>query len=110
LEGVPTVLATLIDECLYKAAQTRPSPANFSRRLERHQAKMGTSVGLAQLQEANHAEVQRRAEAARQHSQARTESERRADLAASAARGLSRISDQLGQGAMDRRSVRHRGE
>jgi len=95
LDGVPTVLATLIDECQYKAPQTRPSPANFRARLDRHQAKVETSAGLAQLQEANHAEVQRRAEAARQASQARTASERRADLVASATRALSRISAQL---------------
>lgn len=95
LEGVPTVLVTLVDECLYKSPQTRPSPAHFRARLERYHAKVETSTGLAQLQEADHAEVQRRAEAARQQSRARTESERRADLAASAARGLRRISDQL---------------
>jgi eukaryotic-like serine/threonine-protein kinase len=95
LEGVPTVLATLIEECLYKAPQTRPSPANFRARLDRHQAKIERSAGLTQLQEANHAEVQRRAEAARHASQARTESERRADLVASATRGLSRISAQM---------------
>jgi eukaryotic-like serine/threonine-protein kinase len=80
---------------VYKAPQTRPSPANFRARLERHQAKIELSAGLAQLQEADHAEVQRRAEAARQQSQVRTESERRADLAASTVRGFARISDQL---------------
>lgn len=95
LEGVPTALVTLVDECLYKAPQTRPSPANFRARLERYQAKIELSAGLSQLQEADHAEVQRRAEAARQQSQVRTESERRADLAASAARGFARISDRL---------------
>src|SRR5699024_1887713 len=90
LEGVPIALATLVDECLYKAAQTRPSPANFGARLERYQAKVEMSAGLAQLQEADHVEVQRRAQAAAKESQARTESERRADLAASAARTLAR--------------------
>ena len=39
--------------------------ANFRARLERHQANVETSAGLAQLQEANHAKVQRRAKAAR---------------------------------------------
>lgn len=95
LDGVPTVLATLIEECLYKSPQTRPSPANFRARLDRHRTKVETSVGLAQLQEANHAEVQRRAEAARQASLARTESERRADLVSSATRALHRIVDRL---------------
>jgi serine/threonine-protein kinase len=95
LEGVPTALATLVDECLYKAPQTRPSPANFRARLERHQAKIELSAGLAQLQEADHVEVQRRAESARQQSRARTESERRSDLASSAARAFARIADQL---------------
>ena len=33
LEGVPTLLAALVEECLYKAPGARPTPANLARRL-----------------------------------------------------------------------------
>jgi hypothetical protein len=95
MEGVPTALSTLIEECLYKAPETRPSPANFRARLGRHQTKVRSSPGLEQLEEANHAEVQRRATAARQQSEARTESDRRAAILSDAGRALDRIGAQL---------------
>lgn len=96
LEGVPTALATLVDECLLKAPAARPTPANFRTRLDRYQAKANAAGGgLAQLEAANHAAVKRQAAEARQQSEAMTERERRMALDASAKISLSRISAAL---------------
>lgn len=95
LESAPTALATLIDECMYKAPETRPSPANFRARLDRCRTKVVESVGLEKLQEANRAEVQRRAAAARLASEAQTEEERRSALFTTATRSVTRISVHL---------------
>lgn len=76
---LPRPLASLIEECLFKAPNARPSPANIRARLER--ALEGPRLeGLAALQEANQAQIHREAEAARASSRARTEAERRASL------------------------------
>lgn len=95
LDGVSRGLAALIDECLYKAPEARPSPANFRARLDRQRAELQKSPGLAQLEIANHAEVQRRAIKARKESEGQTEAQRRATLAASSRTGLARISAQV---------------
>lgn len=90
----PAALAALVDECLYKAPEARPSAANFRARLE----KLGqppASPGLTALHEANRAEVLRREELARQASIAQSAAERRADLVAAAKRLLDHISDAL---------------
>lgn len=94
LEGVPVSLAAVVEECLYKASEARPAPANLKARLERL-AQPPASVGLAKLQEANRAEVARRGEEARRASAARTESERRSALANAAMRNFARISGSL---------------
>lgn len=91
LTGVSTALATLIDECLFKAPDTRPSPANFRARLDRLRFAP-TTGGLAALQAANQAEVQRRATEEQQRSVAMTEAEQRAARRASAEVTLERIS------------------
>ena len=58
LNGVPTALETLIDECLFKSPDTRPSPANVRARLDR--LKKGVFLyGLAALQGVNQAEIRR---------------------------------------------------
>ncbi|BCB84445.1 serine/threonine protein kinase [Phytohabitans suffuscus] len=100
LEGVSAGLAALIDECLYKAPGARPGPANVLARLTRL-AQAAPSGGLASLQEANRAEVQRRGEDDRRDSSSRSESERRADLLASAKTSFQRIADQLRTAVMD---------
>lgn len=94
LSEVPAPLGALIDECLYKAPEARPTPANLRARLERT-TQPPASGGLSVLEEANRAEVLRRQEAARSESEARTESERRAELAAAAQRSYDRISSAL---------------
>ncbi|MGQ5696318.1 serine/threonine-protein kinase [Rhodococcus erythropolis] len=101
LVGVPTVLATLVEECLYKAPATRPSPENFRARLTRHRQRAISSPGLMQLQEANHAEVRQRAEAARRASEAKTADETRSELVSTAKRSFLRLSHQLRDELMD---------
>jgi eukaryotic-like serine/threonine-protein kinase len=94
LDQVPAALAALVAECLYKAPQARPTPANLRARLERA-AESAQSPGLARLQEANRGAVARLSEAARQESAARTEQERRAALVAAAKQGYAAISREL---------------
>lgn len=91
---VPAPLAALVEECLYKAAEARPSPNNVAARLARI-AATPPSAGLAKLEEANRAEAVRRGESGRRESQFRSEGERRAGLLAAATKGLTRIQDTL---------------
>lgn len=94
LEGVPGSLGALVDECLYKAAGARPSPANLLQRLDR----MGSdapSGGLARLQAANRQEVSRRGESARRESQALSAEELRQSLFESALKAMVPIGDSL---------------
>lgn len=94
LSSVTAPLAALIEECLYKSPEARPSPKNILARLAKvvHAA---SSEGLARLQEANRAEAVRRGESGRHDSELRSEQERRASLFEAASRSLGRISDSL---------------
>lgn len=94
LADVPAPLAALIDECLYKAAQARPRPANVLERLER-MTQAPSAGGLAALEEANRAEVQRRSEESRRASAAQSESERRSVLFDAADKSLDRVGGAL---------------
>jgi serine/threonine protein kinase len=107
LGGAPTLLAALVEECLYKAAGARPTPANVARRLT-SVAWSAQSPGLARLQEANRDEVSRRGEATRQESESRSVEEIRRELAESANKALTRIGDAL-RDAIDRGSLRSSG-
>lgn len=94
LDGIPAAFGALIDECLYKAPEARPTPADLRIRLDR--AAISRSLpGLSALEKANRIEVLRRQEAARQESEARSESERRAALAAVGKKSYERISEAL---------------
>lgn len=94
LYGTPTAFATLIDECLYKSPEARPTPADLRIRLN-HAGISRSSPGLSALEEANRIEVLKRQEVARQESEARSASERRAALAAVGQRSYERISEIL---------------
>lgn len=83
LTSAPPLLASLIDECLFKAPQARPTPANLLSRLERA-AEHPASAGLASLQEANRVVAIKLAEASSQAAAAQTEEERRDELSNSA--------------------------
>jgi hypothetical protein len=94
LDAARVALAALIEECLYKAPEARPSASNLLARFARA-AQSASSGGLAQLQAANRAEVARRGEDARLASASRSEAERRAQLVESARNGLTRMGDAL---------------
>lgn len=94
LEGVPSALSALVDECLYKAAAARPTPENLRARLDRIEAPE-LSGGLAALEAANRAAVAHRSEAERQKSEAQSDAEKRSELFDAASRGLERISSDL---------------
>ena len=94
LDGVPPSLGALVEECLYKAPQARPTPGNILARLAR--VLTGPpSLGLAKLEEANHQNVVRRGEAERQRSVFRSESARREALVDAATQGLTHVADAL---------------
>jgi serine/threonine-protein kinase len=94
LEGVPTALATLVDECLYKPAGARPSPANMLARLSRI-SDDPKSPGLAKLQQANRVEVNRQGVAGRRESEKQSENERVVELATVAKHALKQMADAL---------------
>jgi|SRR6266540_2213507 len=94
LDYLPAPLGALVEECLYKAPEPRPSPSNLLARLRRFTASP-SSAGLASLEEANRAEVAQRGDVARRASQARSDAERRAALAAAATSGMARIAGAL---------------
>jgi eukaryotic-like serine/threonine-protein kinase len=92
--GVPPLLAALVNECLYKAPEARPSPANILARLGRVEEGR-SSTGLGRLQEANRAEAARRGISVRKESEHQSESDRQKALSAIAHRALEQISDAL---------------
>ena len=94
IDDIPTALGALIEECLYKPPEARPSPANVLARLARVE-EVAPSAGLAKLQEANRAEVARRGERARRASTERTEAERRDALFTAASNELGNITNIL---------------
>lgn len=94
LTGISAALASLIDECLYKPAEARPSARNLLARLERA-VQPPRSPGLARLQEANRAEAERRGQVSRHESAAQSEAERIAALLEVARRSFTTISGSL---------------
>lgn len=72
LGGVPIPLSTLIEECLFKAPEARPTPANLTARLSRIPTTP-TTGGLADLAEANRQAVSQQSEFARSQSEEQTE-------------------------------------
>jgi hypothetical protein len=89
---VPAALAALIEECLYKAPQARPTPDNLLARLGRLKRAPVTG-GLAALAEANRSEAVRRAQNETHVSQTQTELERRQELLGAAKNAMTRISE-----------------
>lgn len=94
LSSAPAPLAALIEECLYKSPEARPSPSNVLARLAKI-AQAAPAEGLARLEEANRAEAVRRGEFGRRESESRSEEERRASLFEAASKSLGRISDSV---------------
>jgi serine/threonine-protein kinase len=100
LTAAPAALAALVEECLYKAAEARPSSANILARLGRV-AEPAPSGGLARLEQANRANVARRGEISRQASAHQSEAERRQGLADTGVQALTRVAATLRDAVMD---------
>jgi hypothetical protein len=100
LDGVPVPLATVLDECLFKAPATRPSPENLLARLSRQQAAP-PSGGLAALQSANQTEVRRRVDSDREASVAASAAEQREDRITAAKATYERVANTLRDAIMD---------
>lgn len=94
LQEAPAALSALIEECLFKAPEARPSPANLRARLDRVSSGQ-SSGGMAELAEANLVAVRQRQEESRRESEARTESERRRMLAEAGTKSHARIATEL---------------
>ena len=94
IEGVAPLLAALVDECMYRSPEARPSPANLLARLSKVQAPPA-SGGLAALQAANQAEIERRAAQDQAASVATTAAERRGLLLRDAERAYEQIIGEL---------------
>lgn len=97
--GVPTALASLIDECLYKAPEACPTPNNVLARLQK--VSLPGSPAASRLQAANQAIVAAQALIEAEKSVASTEAERRQALFATADRGLKLISAKMRQAIVD---------
>lgn len=93
LTGSPPSLASLIQECLFKAPEARPSPTNILARLQ--SLGRATSPGAERLQTANRAIVEKAASAMSEASAEQTRAERRSDLYAAAEISMTRIVDVL---------------
>lgn len=94
LHQLPASLASLIKECLYKAPEARPRPANLAARLPQIQ-NAKTSAGLERLRAANLQEVQRKGEAARLASEHRSEIDQRKELLKVAVSSMKQVGDAL---------------
>ena len=95
IPGVPRVLQSLIDECLYKAPGARLKPIRLLARLK--DIFRVRSEAEDRLQQANALEVQGIAEAARQESLAMSDVERRSDLLEVATLSFGKVVDLLNE-------------
>ena len=91
IPSVPVPLQTLVEECLYKGPEARPTPQNLRQRLKGHSD--APSEAARRLQQANAVAVRHMTELERQESAARSDAERRQELYNDAKQKL----DQLGQ-------------
>jgi serine/threonine protein kinase len=92
---VDSPLRSIIDECLTKAPQARPTAARLVSRLKSQSAAEAPAGGVAALIEAHREQVIRISEQARRESEAQSETERRADLFAAATQVYERIRSKL---------------
>ena len=89
IQGIPTNLQSLIDECLYTRPETRPNPQNLLTRLKR--SVQPTSEAGQRLQLANAIVVNQQAEQDQERSKAITEVERRQEMLKAARQSLENI-------------------
>jgi hypothetical protein len=92
--NAPGKLHYLIEYCLAKAPEARPTPGDFRKQLQlslRH----AIGQGLMDLENANQAEARTRIDLARRESEAKTAAERRTSLAGSAAHSYRLLSEEV---------------
>jgi len=99
LVGCSPSIASLVAECLYKAPQARPTPANILARLRRSQQP--SSPAAAQLQAANQLIVAQQAQAGAIASAQKSTEERRRDLFHTARQSLGTILEELLERILD---------
>ena len=99
LAGFPALLSALVSECLFKAADVRPTAANVVARLGL--ILQPASPGAGQLQAANRQEVERSASKVAANSAERSAAERRGEIVGSATKLLGMIADRLAQAIRD---------
>ena len=95
IEGIPENLRSLIVECLYKVAESRPTPKNILQRLQNIVSPISDSA--KRLQQVNSVIVSQKAEESRQISVAKTEKARRVELSRVAEQSLVRIVSSLNE-------------
>jgi len=95
LTGCPPLLASLVTECLFKAADVRPTATNILARIALILRPSSPEAG--QLQAANQAQVQRFANEAALQSAVRSAAEWRREVVASATNALAMVANRLGQ-------------
>jgi hypothetical protein len=100
LTAVPASLGSLVSECLLKAPEARPTPANLLARFERL-ASAPVSAGRARLQRANREAVVKLAEQDRLLSEARSREEREEELYRAAVQLFGAISTTLHETVRD---------
>jgi eukaryotic-like serine/threonine-protein kinase len=94
LEGVPSALAAIVDECLYKAPEARPTAKQILARVARLDFG-SSSESRSKLAAANLAEVRRHSSEKQKLSQSVSEKERRDTLFQSSKRSYREISENL---------------
>lgn len=90
LNGISTLLADLVTQCLYKASGSRPSADNVLARLTRGVTRV-KSPGLQKLEAVNHAEVIRQGESHRAVSEMQSEADRLKDLQRASEQSLAKV-------------------
>lgn len=96
----PPGLRDLVEECLFKPPEARPTPAEILRRLARV-ARPARAAGLDKLAQANRDEIQRQGSAHAQASSKQQREERRQQLHATAAQVFDRVSRELVESIRD---------
>lgn len=94
LQDVPASFAALVSECLYKAPEERPSATDFLSRVSRINPTRNSS-GIIRLEQANLAEVTRKAVNERIESERRSEETRRINLRSAARSSYQSVSEAL---------------
>jgi serine/threonine-protein kinase len=102
LVGPPTALASLVGECLFKAAGARPTPANLLRRVR--SIAQPSSAAVAKLQQANALAAASAGRAMTAAEAGRLRKERRADLLKAGIASFLVLRDELRQRVIEQAS------